>query len=84
MKSYGDRVLSCSAFRGPDQFTATVSIRQRQAGPLCHLLSSLTNGDYFCVYDGTIEQLHTIIRCALAAREVKLEVEKYRAQAIAA
>ena len=30
MKSSGVYVLSCSAFRGSDRFTATVSIRQRQ------------------------------------------------------
>jgi hypothetical protein len=31
MKSSGVRVLSCSAFRGSDRFTAAVSIRQRHA-----------------------------------------------------
>jgi len=31
MKSSGVRVLSCSAFRGFDRFTAAISIRQRQA-----------------------------------------------------
>jgi hypothetical protein len=38
-QSYGVCVLSCSAFRGSDRFTATVSIRQRQAardGPSLH------------------------------------------------
>jgi hypothetical protein len=30
MKSSGVRFLSCSAFRGSDRFTVTVSIRQRQ------------------------------------------------------
>jgi hypothetical protein len=29
MKSSGVRFLSCSAFRGSDRFTVTVSIRQR-------------------------------------------------------
>src|SRR6267378_7407913 len=37
MKSYGVCVLSCSAFRGPDRFAATVSIRQRQDQRSCSL-----------------------------------------------
>jgi hypothetical protein len=34
MKSSGVRVLSCSAFRGSDRFTAALSIRQRQVPAL--------------------------------------------------